>query len=544
MQIAPLPANEEQRLARLIGLGVLDTLPQQAFDDISALAQTLCGTPVALITLIDRDRQWFKSRIGVDLTETAREVAFCSHAILAPDQVMQVNDARQDHRFHDNPLVTGPTQVRFYAGAPIVTGEGFALGTVCVLDREARALSPAQLDGLSRLSSLVATLLEHEKIRATEAERATEAMKRQHEELTAMAIAGLDLQVYVDRNYVYQHVNETFLAYWSCTRAQIIGRSVPEHVGEMAFKEVIQPRLDEALAGQACHYHRVAHFPSRGPRHVQVALLPVRNAQGTITGVVIRVQDLQDIREREAHLRETVALLERKTLEQERFIHVLSHDLREPINAINNFTALLASDHLADLPPSGQRYLGFVQSGGARMAALLDALLHLMQLDRHPVSLGSVDLHAVMEQVHGDLAPELEQGGGQLEVSSLPTVHGDAALLRTLLRNLVANGLRFTRPGVPAHVRVKAEHVPGFDLIHVEDDGVGVAPEHQEAIFDMFTRLHLRREREGSGLGLPIGRRIAALHGGGLTLASTPGSGSRFTLRLPVAPGACSERTV
>ncbi len=539
MQIAFLPANEEQRLARLTGLGVLDTLPQQAFDDISALAQTLCGTPVALITLIDRDRQWFKSRIGVDLRETAREVAFCSHAILAPDQVMQVNDARQDHRFHDNPLVTGPTQVRFYAGAPIVTGDGFALGAVCVLDREARALSPAQLDGLSRLSSLVATLLEHEKVRAAEAERATEAMKRQHEELTAMAIAGLDLQVYVDRSYVYQHVNETFLAYWSCTREQIIGRSVPEHVGEIAFKEVIQPRLDEALAGLASHYHRVTHFPGRGPRHVQVALLPARNAQGTITGVVMRVQDLQDSREQEAHLRETVALLERKTLEQERFIHVLSHDLREPINAINNFTALLASDHLADLPPPGQRYLGFVQSGGARMAALLDDLLHLMQLDQHPVSLGSVNLHALMEQVHRDLAPALGQGGGQLEVFDLPTVHGDAALLRTLLRNLVSNGLRFTRPGVPAHVSVKAGRVPGFDLIHVEDNGIGVAPEHQAAIFDMFKRLHLRREREGSGLGLSIGRRIAALHGGDLTLASTPGSGSRFTLRLPAAPGAC-----
>eukprot|EP01137_Pigoraptor_chileana_P014348 Opistho-2@68867 len=90
MPIALHPANEAQRLARLHGLGILDTLPQKAFDDISALAQVICGTPVAMVTLIDRDRQWFKSRIGVDMTETSRELAFCSHAILDPDHVTVV----------------------------------------------------------------------------------------------------------------------------------------------------------------------------------------------------------------------------------------------------------------------------------------------------------------------------------------------------------------------------------------------------------------------------------------------------------------------
>ncbi|MDP2742487.1 MAG: GAF domain-containing protein, partial [Hydrogenophaga sp.] len=191
MLIAALPDNEAQRLARLQGLGVLDTLPQQAFDDISALAQAICGTPIALITLVDRDRQWFKSRIGVDMTETPREVAFCSHAILHPSQPMVIGDALKDQRFTDNPLVTGPTQVRFYAGAPIVTDDGFALGTVCVIDQQPRELTPVQLDALTRLSALVATLLEHEKARVQESARTAEAVERQHEELTAMAVAGL-----------------------------------------------------------------------------------------------------------------------------------------------------------------------------------------------------------------------------------------------------------------------------------------------------------------------------------------------------------------
>jgi len=544
MLIAPLPDNEPQRLARLHGLGVLDTLPQQAFDDISALAQAICGTPIALITMIDRERQWFKSRIGVDLTETPREVAFCSHAILNSGQPMMVPDMRQDERFHDNPLVTGPTQVRFYAGAPIVTDDGFALGAVCVIDQQPRELTPVQLDALTRLSALVATLLEHEKARIQESARTAEAVVRQHEELTAMAVAGLDLLVYVDRNYIYQHVNDTFLEYWACSRDEIIGRSLPEHVGEQAFKELIQPKLALALAGEASQYHRVTRFPGRGSRHVQVALMPARNAQGVITGAVMRAQDVHDIRQRESHLRETVALLEQKTHQQERFIHMLSHDFREPINAINNFSSLLESDHHADLPASGQRYLGFVRSGGLRMGALLDDLLRFMQLDRHCLTTERVELHRVMDQVRADLTPLLRDGAGQIEVLELPHVQGDAALLRDLLRNLVANGLQFKKPGEKAHVRVMAERQAGFDLIHVEDNGIGVAPEHHEAVFDMLKRLHLRRAHPGSGLGLPIARRIASMHGGYLTLTSVPGKGSRFTLRLPLAHGTPNESSV
>ena len=119
MQSAPLPSNETTRLARLRGIGVLDSLPQQAFDDITALAASICGAPIALISLIDEDRQWFKSRLGLDTPQTPREVAFCSHAILQPDEVMVVTDARADERFQGNPLVdAGPGRSGFTPAPP------------------------------------------------------------------------------------------------------------------------------------------------------------------------------------------------------------------------------------------------------------------------------------------------------------------------------------------------------------------------------------------------------------------------------------------
>ncbi|MDP3811784.1 MAG: ATP-binding protein [Hydrogenophaga sp.] len=537
MQTSPTPANEAQRLARLHDLGILDTLPQKAFDDISALAQMICGTPVALITLIDQDRQWFKSRIGVEERETPREVAFCSHAILDPDTVMMVEDLQSDPRFSSNPFVAGPARARFYAGAPIVTQDGFALGTVCVVDLKARTLEPGQVDALRRLASLVTSLLEHESIRMEEATRTREAVRRQHEELTAMAISGLDLQVYIDAQYVIQHVNDTFLAYWGCTREQIIGRNLAAHVGDDAFRTIIQPQLDRALAGESGSYTRKTDFPARGSRHVEVAMLPVRNARGEITGAVMRAQDVQETRAREAQLRQTVALLEQRTMEQERFIHIISHDLREPINTVNNFTSLLVTDHLEELSTTAQRYLSFVQSGGQRMSFLLDDLLHFVRLDNHAVQIRPVEVSRLMQQIQEDLAGVIFRVGGRIDCETQPLVMADESLLRIVLQNLTTNGLKFARRGVPPVVHVAVEQIDGFHRIHVTDNGIGIAPDNQHDVFDMFKRLHTRKQYEGTGLGLSICRRIAQLHGGSMTVQSTPDEGSRFTLHLPVAHG-------
>jgi anti-sigma regulatory factor (Ser/Thr protein kinase) len=145
-------ANEPARLDALRRYRILDTDPEQAFDDLTLLASQICGTPIALITLIDENRQWIKSRVGVTLIETARSVAFCAHTIDQRD-IFVVPDAREDARFQENPFVRNEPHIRFYAGAPLVTPEGHALGTLCVLDKVARTLSESAtwaLDALRR----------------------------------------------------------------------------------------------------------------------------------------------------------------------------------------------------------------------------------------------------------------------------------------------------------------------------------------------------------------------------------------------------------
>ena len=157
---ALLPDNEFDRLRALREYDVLDTLPEQEYQDIVQLAALICGTPIALVSLVDTDRQWFKAKVGIDAAETSRESAFCAHALHEPHKLFIVNDAKKDPRFTDNPLVTSAPNIHFYAGAPLTTTEGHVLGTLCVVDTKPRELTPIQQEALFALSRQVISQLD------------------------------------------------------------------------------------------------------------------------------------------------------------------------------------------------------------------------------------------------------------------------------------------------------------------------------------------------------------------------------------------------
>src|SRR5438874_2772183 len=155
---APVPAHEKKRLKVLWQYEVLDTVPEEVFDDLTELAARICEAPIALITLVDEDRQWFKSKVGISLNETSRDISFCGHAI-TQSELFIVPDATKDQRFAQNPLVISEPKVRFYAGAPLVTPDGYALGTLCVIDKVPRELRPAQKQALRILARHVMSQL-------------------------------------------------------------------------------------------------------------------------------------------------------------------------------------------------------------------------------------------------------------------------------------------------------------------------------------------------------------------------------------------------
>jgi GAF domain-containing protein len=162
---APIPSNEEHRLEALQRYRILDTAAEASYDDITSLAGYICGTPMAFVSLVDTARQWFKSKVGLDLAETSREVAFCAHTILGSD-LLEVSDALQDARFADSPLTRPPHAIRFYAGMPLVSPEGASVGALCVADRVPRVLEDGQTKALRALGRQVVCLLEQRRVAA------------------------------------------------------------------------------------------------------------------------------------------------------------------------------------------------------------------------------------------------------------------------------------------------------------------------------------------------------------------------------------------
>ena len=193
----------EHRLAALDRYHVLDTPPEQEFDDLTFLAAFICDAPMALITLLDAKRQWFKSKVGVNVTETPIEDAFCTHAI-QQHRVFNVNDASRDKRFSRNPLVTGGPQIRFYAGAPLRSYDGVALGTICVIDRVPKSLTDRQQEALSALSRQVINQLEQRRMTrelATALVEKEEALKHVEQLRGMLPICAYCQRIRDDKNY-------------------------------------------------------------------------------------------------------------------------------------------------------------------------------------------------------------------------------------------------------------------------------------------------------------------------------------------------------
>jgi signal transduction histidine kinase len=193
MSRAPRPPNEAARLGALREATILDSPPDDAFDAVTRLAASLCQAPIAVVSLVDKDRQWFKSRIGIDLVETPRDSAFCAWAILGED-VFEVPDAREDARFADNPLLSSGPRVRFYAGAPLRTEDGLALGTLCVYDRVPRRLSAEQRQTLGTLAEQIAARLDLRRARQRLAHTDTELLAAAREARTAIETSRASLE--------------------------------------------------------------------------------------------------------------------------------------------------------------------------------------------------------------------------------------------------------------------------------------------------------------------------------------------------------------
>ena len=307
---APLPKNEDARLRALHECHVLDTPPEDEFEEITRLAAHICGVPIAAVSLVDAERQWFKSIVGLPVTETPRDVAFCAHTILRPD-VMVVPDAQADLRFVDNPLVTGDPSIRFYAGAPLVTEDGHALGSLCVIDRTPRHLLADQQEALRLLARLVTSQLERSR-RAAEREKAgAERLQSEAERLRLAAI------IETSDDAIYTLTCEGRITSWNRGAERLYGYAAAEMVGKGASvlagpgeQSPVPAAVTRLLRGGTVEPMEVARVRRDGTRfHAALSFSPLRDAAGHLIGLSCIARDITARKQAETALAETNTFL-------------------------------------------------------------------------------------------------------------------------------------------------------------------------------------------------------------------------------------------
>lgn len=508
---ADLPVNEVLRLKTLHDLAILDSPREQSFDDVAQVAMQLCNVPIAVVSLVDRDRQWFKSCLGLDVTETPRDVAFCAHAILVPDDVLVVEDATKDSRFIDNALVTGPPHIRFYAGAPLVTHEGMALGTLCVIDYQPRTLLPGQIASLKALARQVMQLL---RLRSERDQR--EMTTHKLSQLFEMAPIGI---LQVSENAELIDSNPEFNRMMGYSAEEIRGTSFLNLTPEVDWEKSRQAIAELKATGRFGPIEK--HY-----RHKNGELIPVE-----VSGSIIDIGEngaqswwtlVKDIREQKR--------MERMKSE---FISTVSHELRTPLTSISGALGLIASNVLGELPVKAKGMLDIAYKNSQRLSFLINDLLDMEKLLAGKMSFAcrAQALLPLVQQAlieNSTYADKYSVKFVLKDESDNACIDVDEFRLQQVLNNFLSNAAKYS----PQYstVDIDLTRQGGWVRVSVRDHGPGIADEFKARMFQKFSQADSSdsRQKGGTGLGLAISKELVERMGGKIGFESELGQGTCF----------------
>lgn len=500
MRAPARPDNEADRLSDLYDYGILDTPAERVFDEIAALAATVCGTPYAALTLIDGERQWFKAAFGISLRETGRDESICGHAILERE-LFEVPDTCKDARFNDNLLLAGPPEIRFYGGSQLTSARGNNIGMLCVLDGRPRELTPAQRVALDQLANVVMAVLEASKGSRLQSWLGT-LFDRIAEEVF---ITDPDTLRFLHVNATAQHA----LGY----SLQQLRRMTPMDVTADRRRADFEGYVRQLRAGAANVVFEGTRRRSDGvhyPVEVRWQLLET----GGRPVVMSIVQDIS----------------ERKQVDRmkDEFISVVNHELRTPLTSIHGAVKLLQQGAGGPMPAAAARLVTLAADNTDRLRRIVDDILHLEQIasGKMEFNLEPLDAARVLDQLAHGYETAAAAVGVALAVLAPENLRltADPQRLHQVMANLVSNAIKFA----PRDSRVLLEAAPagaGRVRLSVTDAGPGIPDHFRERIFQRFAQADMdsRRTKGGSGLGLSIAKQMTEHMGGSIGYESRPG---------------------
>lgn len=519
-QSLPIPPNEEERLRALASYQIMDTLAEEEFDNLTRIASHIFDAPIALITLLDDKRQWFKSKIGLEVEGTPREISFCQYAIVDGEPLI-VNDAKEDERFEDNPLVTGAPNIRFYAGHPITNEQGHSLGTLCVIDDKPRSVTAEQIELLKGLAETAMSLIACRRVNYR-----LEIYKRFFDE-------SLNLMCIVDMQGICKEVNPFFMRKLGWEQGELLSKPLMDffHPDDQERAHTQRAKLNEGEP--AVEFENRLRKKDGSYIWVQWNCQP-DPAAGQMFAIAY---DITPLKEKNAALHEAIH-------HKDIFLSNMSHEIRTPMNAIIGFSDLMER---TELGPTQREYLDAISVAGNNLLAIINDILDLSKIEAGKIDLESkpLELKKVIQDAIKLSQSKAEEKGlrlrASLDMNAPEYIMGDPTRLHQILVNLISNAVKFTNQGgVTVEVEVRDRDEEHADLcFKVTDTGIGISEEDQERIFNRFEQARQPKEVlfGGTGLGLSIVKMLVELHGGRVELESQPGQGTTFScyLRLPLA---------
>lgn len=592
MQCAPLPENEEQRLKKLYDLEILDTGEEQAFDDLTYLAAQVCEVPIAMISLIDHDDQFLKSRHGMEVNRISRELGFCPHAIL-DDELMIVEDTAKDDRFFDNPYVTGEPHIQFYAGAPLIFPNNIRLGTICVVDQKPRTLTAGQEQALSALARQVVLQLEQrmlgKELDISDIRHVTvqhrlhqfEARERARNDILDMLAKGTSLDKVLEAIVVSI---ETELKGTTCAILLVdeqgehllhgAGAGLPQFYIDAVHGLAIGPGIGScgtaAHSGQRVLVDDVQCHPYWAPYKeiTKKAGLtscwsePIFNVDGGILGTFSIYNSSQPIpdknelaiieyaanlagvaiqyKRKEQLVLATKAAAESASRAKSEFLSTMSHELRTPLTSIQGALGLLLGKATGELPAKSVEVLEVAARNSRRLMRLINDMLDLNKIEagKMEFQLREYSLKSLLQQAIESNTAYAQRFGIQLDLclpEQEPMAWVDSDRFAQVMANLISNAVKFSQKGDTVEISLLCDKLHA--RVSVRDHGPGIDEAFHEKIFDKFTQQDSTdsRRRGGTGLGLAISKRLVENMHGDIGFYTTPGEGSEFYFDLPMA---------